>query len=136
MTIPASNQGKLAIDRMSIMTTDAAMSARSTTESIMSLYGHQSYYQLILDSREGEFDMAPEMLVDHSRISMIIEDYLHSKDTTISSAVRDLEQRSIDVEELAGGQRSKSSFDSDAEATESLWNQVLMHNNPRHSTPS
>lgn len=136
MTIPARNQGKLAIDRMSIMTTDTARSARSTTESIMSLYGHQSYYQLILDPREGEFDMAPEMLVDHSRISMIIEDCLHSKDTATPLALRDLEQRNINVEELAGGQRSESSFDSDAEATESLWNQVHMHKNPRRSTPS
>ena len=41
MAVPASKDGTPAIDRMSIMTTDAAVSARSMRESIMSLYGHQ-----------------------------------------------------------------------------------------------
>lgn len=139
MTIPASSHSSLAIDRTSIMTTDTAMSARSMAESIMSLYGHQSYYQLILDPREGRFDMAPEMLVDFSRISTIIEDHLHSKDTTMSSDRHRLGQRDVDVGELAGGQCSEFNFDNEAaetEATENLWNQVLMHKDTRSSTPS
>ena len=73
MDVAARKEGTPTIDRMSIMTTDTAVSARSMRKSIMSSYGHQSYYQTILDLREGEFSMAPEMLVDQSRISMIIE---------------------------------------------------------------
>ena len=65
ITIPANTHGNAVNDRMSIMTTDTASSARSMRESIMSLYGHRSYYQIILDPREGVFGMAPEVQVDH-----------------------------------------------------------------------
>lgn len=139
MTIPTSNLGNPAVDRISIMTTDTAMSARSMRESIMSLYGHRSYYQIILDPREGEFDIAPEMLVDQSRISMIIEDHLQPKDTTGSSDLLRPGERDTNVRKLAGEQRSISYFDSevdDAEATGSLWDRVFVHKNDRRSTPS
>ena len=138
MSIPVSKDGTPANDRMSIMTTDTAMSARSMRESIMSLYGHQSYYQIILDPREGEFDMAPEVLVDHSRISMIIEDHLHPKHTTLAPDFPRLGERDTDFQELVGGQRIKSNVDevAEAEATEGLWNRVLMHKEARRSTPS
>lgn len=154
MAVPASKDGTSAIDRMSIMTTDTAVSARSMRESIMSLYGHQSYYQTILDPREGEFAMAPEMLVDQSRISMIIEDHLHPRHTTLSSDLPRLEERDTDVRELVGGQRSKSNVEEIAEteateglwerveelaetgATEGLWERVFMHKKNGRSTPS
>ena len=139
MTIPRSKLGNPAVDRMSIMTTDTAMSARSMRESIMSLYGHRSYYQIILDPREGKFDVAPEMLVDQSRISMIIEDHLQPKDTTWSPDLHHPRERDTNVRKLAGKQHSIPNFDNeaeDAEATGSLWDRVFVHKNHRRSTPS
>ena len=44
--------------------------------------------------------MAPEMLVDQSRISMIIEDHLHPRHTTLSSDLPRLGERDTDVREL------------------------------------
>ena len=135
MIIPASNRGDSATDRMSIMTTDTAVTARSMRESIMSLYGRQSYYQIILDPREGNFDMAPETMVDHSRISMIIEDHLHV-DTSQSG------KRECFVEEpvpLGGDSRNLRFFDNEApgtEGTENLWETVFKHRENRRSTPS
>lgn len=138
MAVPASKDGTSAIDRMSIMTTDTVVSARSMRESIMSLYGHQSYYQTILDPREGEFAMAPEVLVDQSRISLIIENHLHPRHTTPPSDLRPLGERDTDVRELVGGQGSKSNVAEvvEAEATEWLWNKVSMHKTNGRSTPS
>lgn len=141
ITIPASNHVNPAIDRMSIMTTDTAVSARLVRESIMSLYGHQSYYQIILDPRKGAFDVAPEMLVDHSRISMIIEDHLHPKNTIHSSRLPHQGERDDDAREpvMAGGEVSSFKFANEvaeAEATESLWNRVFTEGENKRSTPS
>ena len=140
MTIPTSNLGNSAVDRMSIMTTDTAMSARSMRESIMSLYGHRSYYQIIMDPREGGFDIAPEMPVDQSRISMIIEDQLQPKDTTRSSAdLLRLVERDTNVRELTEGQLSILKFVKEVEAdvaTGSLLDRVSVHKNDRRSIKS
>ncbi|CAF9921207.1 hypothetical protein IMSHALPRED_005110 [Imshaugia aleurites] len=111
MTIRTSSHGNVVSDRMSIMTTDTAVSARSMREPIMRLYGHQSYYQIILDPREGKFDMTPEILVDHTRISMIIEDHLHPQDMMQSLDLSQLKERNIDIQELAERQRSTENFD-------------------------
>ena len=136
MTVPTSSDGNAVIDRMSVMTTDTAVSARSMTESIMSLYGHQSYYAMILDPREGKFDMAPEMLVDHTRISTIIEDHLHSKDATQPPDLHREGGRDTDAWEPSGEQRSKPNVDNEvteAEATQRLWNWVDTYNRPIRS---
>ena len=76
MMIPTDPSNDPAVNRMSINVVDTADSARSTRDSILSLYGHRSYYQKILDPREAPFDMALEMQVDYFRISRIIEDHL------------------------------------------------------------
>ena len=99
----------------------------------MSLYGHRSYYQIILDPREGEFGMAPEVQIDHSRISMMIEDHLHLMDTMQSSNVPWSGGPDNDIESLADDQHDELA---EAEATNSLWDTVHMHNKARHSTPS
>jgi hypothetical protein len=67
---------------MSIKVVDTAESARSTRDSILSLYGHLSYYEKILDPREGAFAMALEMQTDHSRASTIIESHLDQSSLT------------------------------------------------------
>ena len=76
MMIPNDSRINPAINRMSISSVDTADSARSTRDSILSLYGHRSYYQKILDPREGPFAMALEMQADCSRVSRIIDDHL------------------------------------------------------------
>ena len=141
MTIPTSSQDDTAVDRMSIMTTDTAISARSMRESIMSLYGHQSYYQIILDPREGEFEMAPEMLVDDSRISMIIEDHLYFGQIDQSPDPLRREEKFTDDRQaqVAEAEDSKSNCDNEvAEAGSmgSLWNTVFTHKNYASPTPS
>ena len=76
MMIPIDSSNDAAINRMSIRVVDTADSARSIRDSILSLYGHRSYYHKILDPREGPFAMALEMQADYSRVSRIIEDHL------------------------------------------------------------
>ena len=134
ITIPASLYSNAVNDRMSIMTTDTAISARSMRESIMSLYGHRSYYQIILDPREGEFGMAPEVQVDHSRISMIIEDHLHPMDTVQSATAPSSGGPHNNTERLAEDQRYDELVET--EVTNSLWDAVYVHNKNRHSTVS
>ena len=139
MIIPASNRGDSASDRMSIMTTDTAVTARSMRESIMSLYGHQSYYQIILDPREGNFDMAPEMLVDQSRISMIIEDHLHPNTSQSSNLSGHGKREAFTEEPVLGGGDTAEFFDNEvmeAEGTETLWDTVFKHKENKRSTPS
>ena len=65
-----------AVNRMSINVVDTADSARSTRDSILSLYGHRSYYQKILDPRGAPSAMALELQADYARVSRIIEDHL------------------------------------------------------------
>ena len=76
MMIPIDSSNDAAVNRMSIRVVDTADWARSTRDSILSLYGHRSYYHKILDPREGPFAMALEMQADYSRVSRIIEDHL------------------------------------------------------------
>ena len=141
MIIPASNRGDSATDRMSIMTTDTAVTARSMRESIMSLYGHQSYYQIILDPREGHFDMAPEIMVDHSRISMIIEDHLHAN-TSQALNLSGHGKRESFIEEpvsVGGDSRNLRFFNNEVlgtEGTENIWDTVFKHRENKRSTPS
>ena len=56
--------------------------SREIRHFIMSFYCNQSYYQIKLDSREGEVDMALEMLVGNSLMSIISVDHLHPKYTS------------------------------------------------------
>ena len=76
MMIPTDSSNDPAVNRMYIRVVDTADSARSTRDSILSLYGHRSYYQIILDPREAPFAMALELQVDYARVSRIIEDHL------------------------------------------------------------
>ncbi len=76
MMIPNDSGSDPAINRMSIRVVDTADKARSTRDSILSLYGHRSYYYKILDPREEPFAMALELQADYSRASRIIDDHL------------------------------------------------------------
>ncbi|KAK3173767.1 hypothetical protein OEA41_007099 [Lepraria neglecta] len=67
--------------RMSLTSVDIARSARWTRDSILSLYGHQSYYEEIMNPREGNFVTAVETQADPFRVSMIIEDHI-SRDSS------------------------------------------------------
>ena len=141
MIIPASNRRDSATDRMSIMTTDTAMTARSMRESIMSLYGHQSYYQIILDPREGSFDIAPEMLIDHSTISMIIEHHQHPNISQSFNLSGHGKRESFieDSDSVGGDTRNFKFFDHEfveAERTETLWDTVFKDRENKRSTPS
>ena len=90
MMISTDSSNDPAVNRMSIRVIDTADSARSTRDSILSLYGHRSYYQKILDPREAPFAMALELQADYVRVSRIIEDHLeddHQPEETASNAV-------------------------------------------------
>ena len=76
MMIPNDSSNDPAVNRMSIRVVDTADSARATRHSILSLYGHRSYYHKILDPGEGPFAMALELQADYSRVSRIIDDHL------------------------------------------------------------
>ena len=67
--------------RMSLTSVDIARSARWIRDSILSLYGHQSYYEEIVNPREGNFVTALETQADPFRVSMIIEDRI-SRDSS------------------------------------------------------
>ena len=60
------------IYRMSI---DTAASARSITDSILSLYGHQSLYETPSESQSGVLETG-SVQVDHARVSRMIEDHI------------------------------------------------------------
>ena len=74
--IPGSNGDDPVINRMSIRSIDTANEARSIRDSILSLYGHLSYHEKILDSREGDYAEAVQIQVDDSRVSRIIEEHM------------------------------------------------------------
>ena len=76
MMIPIDSSNDAAINRMSIRVVDTADLARSTRDSILSLYGHSSYYQEILDPHEGSFAMDLELQADYSQVSRIIDEHL------------------------------------------------------------
>ena len=108
MMIPTDSSNDPAVNRMSINVVDTADSARSTRDSILSLYGHRSYYQKILDPREAPFDMALEMQVDYSRISRIIEDHLE-KDLQPAEAASEAVDEVLNVHANASRQPDNSS---------------------------
>lgn len=74
--LPRSSSADPAINRMSTRLIDTANEARSIRDSIISLFGHRSYYEKIREPREGDFALAPEMQADHSRVSRLIEDHI------------------------------------------------------------
>ncbi len=86
MLIPDGSSNDPAVNRMSIRSVDTTDSARSTRDSILSLYGHRSYYQKILDPREGPFAMALELQADYSRVSRIIDDHLENEPMPVEAA--------------------------------------------------
>ena len=101
-----------AVNRMSVRVVDTADSARSTRDSILSLYGHRSYYQKILDPREAPFAMALELQVDYARVSRIIEDHLEDDpqpECTASNAV----DEGLEVHALASTKFADSSKESE-----------------------
>ena len=134
----AREDGTLAIDRLSVLTTDITMAARLMRVTIMSLYRHQSYYQNNLGPCEEGFDIAPETLVDHSSSSMITEDHLHPNHLTRSTDSPPPREGNANVRELAAGQSSRSNVDEvmEAEATETLQTKVVMRKGYGRSTPS
>lgn len=96
MMIPIDSSNDPAVNRMSIRVVDTADSARSTRASILSLYGHRSYHQTILDPREAPFDMALEMQAEYARVSRIIEDHLED-DLQPAEAASEAVDEGLDV---------------------------------------
>ena len=96
MMIPIDSSNDAAVNRMSIRVVDTADSARSTRDSILSLYGHRSYYHKILDPRQGPFAMALEMQADYSRVSRIIEDHLEDDLLPVEAASSAVDKELID----------------------------------------
>ena len=108
MMIPTDSSNDPAVKRMSIRVVDTADSARSTRDSILSLYGHRSYYQKILDPREAPFAMALEMQADYARVSRIIEDHLED-DLQLAEAASDAVDEGLDVHANASTKPAYSS---------------------------
>lgn len=73
MIVPSSSEADTALNRMSIQVVDTSREARSTRDSILSMYERLSYYERILEPREGSFENTQETMVDQSRVSRIIE---------------------------------------------------------------
>ena len=69
---PTSTNNNPVINRMSI---DTAASVRSITDSILSLYGHESLYETSTES-QGEVLAPGSMQIDQARVSRIIEDHI------------------------------------------------------------
>lgn len=107
MMIPNDSSNDPAVNRMSIRVVDTANSVRSTRDSILSLYGHRSYYDKILDPREGPFAMALEIQADYSRVSRIIEDHLEDDLLPVEAAPNAV-NTALDVQASA----SMKSYDS------------------------
>lgn len=86
MTPTSDEQEDVSLDRLSIASTDIADQAQSIRHSILSLYGHQSYYERILEPRHSDGnsanlgDIDPDVYyqleANQSRASMVIEDYI------------------------------------------------------------
>ena len=82
IAIPASDGEDPIINRLSISTVDSAGSARSTRDSILSLYGHKSYIEKILAPRQGTFYDARDDWLDPSRASKAIESHIVNAEHT------------------------------------------------------
>ena len=108
MMIPTDSSNDAAVKRMSIRVVDRADSARSTRDSILSLYGHRSYYQKILDPREAPFTMALELQADYARVSRIIEDHLEY-DLQPAEAASEAVDEGLDVHANASTKPADSS---------------------------
>ena len=76
MMIPMDSSNDAAANRISIRVAETADLARSTRESILSLYGHSSYYEENLDPHEGSFATAIELQADYSQVTRIIDEHL------------------------------------------------------------
>lgn len=108
MMMPTDSSNDPAVNRMSINVVDRADSARSTRDSILSLYGHRSYYQKILDPREAPFEIALEMQADYARVSRIIEDHLED-DLQPAEAASEAVDEGLDVHANASTKPADSS---------------------------
>ena len=108
MMMPTESSNDPAVNRMSINVVDRADSARSTRDSILSLYGHRSYYQKILDPREAPFEIALEMQADYARVSRIIEDHLED-DLQPAEAASEAVDEGLDVHANASTEPADSS---------------------------
>lgn len=113
MMIPNGSSNDPAVDRMSIRSVDTADSARSTRDSILSLYGHRSYYQKILDPREGPFAMAMELQADYSRVSRIIDHHLENDLMSVEAASNTVD-KGLDVHAYASTKPADSSEESES----------------------
>ena len=113
MMLPNDSSNDPAVNRMSIRVVDTAESARSTRDSILSLYGHRSYYQKILDPREGPFAMALELQADYSRVSRIIDDHLEDDLMPVEAASNAVD-KGLDVHAYASAKPADSSEKSES----------------------
>ena len=110
--IPNDSSNDPAVKRMSISVVDTADSARSTRDSILSLYGHRSYYHKILDPREEPFAMALELQADYSRVSRIIDDHLEDDLLPVEAASNAVDN-GLDVHAYASTKPADSSEESE-----------------------
>ena len=72
MVTPTSSNASPVITRMSI---DTTASVRSITESVLSLYGHESLYETPSEA-QGVVLWSRSMQVDQARVSRIVEDHI------------------------------------------------------------
>ena len=112
MMSPTGSSNDPAVNRMSINVVHIADSARSTRDSMLSLYGHRSYYQKILDPRKAASAMALELQADYARVSRIIDDHLEN-DAQPAEAASDAVDEGLDVHADASTKPADSSQESD-----------------------
>ena len=129
MMIPNDSSNDPAVNRMSIRVVDTADSARSTRDSILSLYGHRSYYHKILDPREGPFALALELQADYSRVSRIIDDHLEDDLLPVEAASNAMDT-GLDVHASASiksyDDREQFLWESHDDPEQSLWDYANM----------
>jgi hypothetical protein len=71
-----SSECDTAIGQVSIRSVDAAFDARSIRDSILSLCGHQSYSENIVDRLGGDSTFTVERQLDEARVSRFIEEHI------------------------------------------------------------
>lgn len=86
MTPTPANHEDVSLNRLSITSINTADQVQSTRDSILSLYGHQSYHEKILKPRQADLDfthfldsdifVSSDIHTSHSRASLIVEDYI------------------------------------------------------------
>ena len=96
MTLQTSTETAPAVNRLSMMAADTAREARSTRDSILSLYSHWSYHERILKPREGEYAMTTGMSVDLFNGSSITDTF---GDLNAVAKIPEVDEKEVDNHE-------------------------------------